>query len=238
MNEEHPEHTFISDDRNMFAVRNDRSNVCCWLYDKGRDLYLVKRMNGKVEYYKRPRDFCTMPKVDIRSINKAMFFNPSKDSQADLFAKFIKDQCEKDFPVMRTGKGRRFASTCIIDPKTKKTWIYYKYPPPHVEITVPVSPRVSNNSLANFLSWYYDDLNLAAVIIKNKDDIDDIDIILDPMDLLKYGKDDMMKLHQSPIRVYSGADEEAKPFTRVVAYAIELKLYAGAGPHNVTLPIG
>ena len=102
-------------------------------YDKERDIYLVKRMNGKVEYYKRLRDFCTMPKVDIRSINTGMFFNPSKDSKADLFAKFIKDQCEKDFPVMRTAKGRRFVSTCIIDPKTQKPWIYYKYSPPHVE---------------------------------------------------------------------------------------------------------
>ncbi|KAD6119014.1 hypothetical protein E3N88_10285 [Mikania micrantha] len=238
MGDQHPEHTFISDDRNLFAVRNDRSNVCCWMYDKQRDIYLVKRMSGKVEFYKKPRDFCSLPKVDIRSIDKAMFFNPSKDSQADLFAKFIKDQCEKNFPVMRTAKGRRFVSSCIIDPKTKKPWVYYKYPPPHVEQAVPVSPRVPDNSLAKFISWYFDDLNLAAVILRNMDDIDDIDMILDPMDLLKYGKDDMTKLHNSPIRVYSGNDELAKPFTRVVAYAMKLKLYAGAGPHSVTLPIG
>ncbi|KAD4385777.1 hypothetical protein E3N88_25946 [Mikania micrantha] len=62
------------------VVKDAWSNVCYWLYDKARDIYLVKRMNGKVEYYKRPRDFCTMPKVDIRSINKAIqgkafFFN-------------------------------------------------------------------------------------------------------------------------------------------------------------------
>ncbi|KAD5507987.1 hypothetical protein E3N88_15690 [Mikania micrantha] len=238
MGDKHPEHTFISDDRNLFAVRNDRSNICCWMYDKVRNIYLVKRMSGKVEFYKKPRDFCSLPKVDIRSIDKAMFLNPSKDSQAELFAKFIRNQCEKDFPTMRTAKGRRFVSSCIIDTKTKKPWVYYKYPPPHVEQAVTASPRVPDNSLANFLSWYFDDLNLAAVILRNKDDINDVDIILDPMDLLKYGKEDMMKLHESPIRVHSGNDEQAKPFTRVVAYAMELKLYAGAGPHNVTLPIG
>ncbi|KAD3336876.1 hypothetical protein E3N88_32395 [Mikania micrantha] len=155
-------------------------------------------MNGKVEYYKRPGDFFTMPKFDIRSINNAMFFNPSKDTQADLFAKFIKDQCEKDFPLMRTAKGRLFVSTCIIDPVKKEPWVYYK----------------------------------------DKDDLNDIDMILDPMDLLKYGKDDMMKLHKSSIKVYDGWDEEAKPFTRAVAFAIELKLYARVGPHSITLPIG
>ncbi|KAL8208996.1 hypothetical protein R6Q57_008408 [Mikania cordata] len=47
------------------------------------------------------------------------------------------------------------------------------------------------------------------------------------MDLLKFGKEDMQKLHDNPIKVYEGWDEEAKPFTQVVAFAMELKLYAG-----------
>ncbi|KAL8240322.1 hypothetical protein R6Q59_013677 [Mikania micrantha] len=177
-------------------------------------------MKGKVEYYRKPQDFCTMPKFDLRSINNAMFFNPSKDNQADLFAKFLKDQCDNDFPVMRTAKEKHF------------------YPPPHTEEAVHVSRRAPDNSLANFLSWYFDEKTLSAVILRNKDDINDIEMILDPMDLLKFGKEDMMRLHESPIKVYGGWDEEAKPYTRTVAYAIELKLYAGAGPHSVSLPIG
>ncbi|KAL8251876.1 hypothetical protein R6Q59_035569 [Mikania micrantha] len=188
--------------------------------------------------WRRPQDFCTKPKVDLRSINNAMFFHPSKDNQAYLFAKFLKDQCEKDFPVMRTAKGRRFVSKCIIDLKTKKYWVYYKYPPPLTEEAVPVSPRAPDNSLANFMSWYFDEKTLSAVILRNKDDINDIGMILDPMDLLKFGKEDLMKLRQSPIKVYGGWDEEAKPYTHTVAYAIELKLYAGAGPHKFTLSIG
>ena len=48
----------------------------------------------------------------------------------------------------------------------------------------------------------------------------------------------MQKLHDTPINVYGDWDEEAKPFTRVVAFAMEMKLYAGAGSHSVTLPIG
>ncbi|KAL8215908.1 hypothetical protein R6Q57_022745 [Mikania cordata] len=71
-------------------------------------------------------------------MSKAMFFNPAKDSQADLFAKFINDQCEKDFPGMLTAKGKRFVSKCIIDPRTKKPWVYYKYPPPRIVKEVPM----------------------------------------------------------------------------------------------------
>ncbi|KAL8224178.1 hypothetical protein R6Q57_019653 [Mikania cordata] len=104
------EHTYTSDDRNLFAVRIDRSNICCWMFDKERNMYLVKCANGKVEFYKHVNDFCTLPKVDIRSMSKAMFFNLSKDPQADAFARFILDQCEKDFPAMHTAKDDGYIS--------------------------------------------------------------------------------------------------------------------------------
>ncbi|KAL8209131.1 hypothetical protein R6Q57_008543 [Mikania cordata] len=112
----------------------------------------------------------------------------------------------------------------------------YKYPPPATEKVVPVSSRVPDNSLVNFLSWYFDEKTLATVIIINKDDINDIDMILDLMDLLKYGKEDIKKLHKSPVRIYGDWDKEAKPFTRVVAFAMEMKFYAGAEEINSKPP--
>ncbi|KAL8244117.1 hypothetical protein R6Q59_010375 [Mikania micrantha] len=127
------------DPRNLFAVRNGRSNVACWMFDKDRQLYLIKRMNGKLEYYKRLQEFYSMPKFDLWSINNAMFFNPSKDSQAELFAKLLKDKCDKDFSVMKTAKGRRFISSCILDPVKKEPWVYYKNPPPATKKAVPIS---------------------------------------------------------------------------------------------------
>ncbi|KAL8265211.1 hypothetical protein R6Q59_023341 [Mikania micrantha] len=207
--------TYTSSSRDLFAVRNERSNVTCWMYDKDKQLYLVKRRNEKLDYFKRPQDFCSMSSFDIRSINNATFFNPSKDTQADLFAKFIKDQCDKDFHVMKTAKGRRFVDTLV-----------------------PISTRVPDNSLVNFDFWYFDEKTHAAIIRRTKGDINDIHMILDSMNLLKYGKEDMQRLHDTHIRVYGDWDEEAKPFTKVVAFAMEMKLYDGAGPHSVTLPIG
>ncbi|KAL8214079.1 hypothetical protein R6Q57_003528 [Mikania cordata] len=174
-------------------------------------------MNGKLEYFRRPQDFCSMPKFDLKSINYAMFFNPSKDSQDELFTKFLKDQCDKDLPIMKMAKGKR-----VPDLVKKEPWIYYKYPPPATEKVVSVSSRVPDNSLVNFLSWYFDERTLAAVILRNKDDVNDIDMILETMDLLKFGKEDMKKLHESPIRVYCDWDEEAKPFTRKVLDALDL----------------
>ncbi|KAL8257478.1 hypothetical protein R6Q59_029519 [Mikania micrantha] len=219
---EQNEVTYTSGSRDLFAVRNERSKVTCWMYDKDKQLYLAKKRNGKLEYFKRPQDFCLMPKFDIRSINNdvfynpsKVFYNPSKDSQAELFAKFIKEQCDKDFPTMNTAKGKQFISSCILDPVKKEQWIYFKYPPPATKKAVPVSTRVPDNMLQNFDLWYFDEKTHAATIMRTKGDIHDVDIILDPIDLLKFGKDDMQKLHDTPIKVNGGWDEEAKPFTQV-----------------------
>ena len=61
----------------------------------------------------------------------------------------------------------------------------------HPEKAIPISSRAPDNSLANFLSWYFDEKTLATVILWNKENIKDIYMILDPMDLLKFGKEDL-----------------------------------------------
>ncbi|KAL8255170.1 hypothetical protein R6Q59_033391 [Mikania micrantha] len=123
------------------------------------------------------------------------------------------------------------------DKKVKKEpWIYYRYPPPATK-KVPVPSRVPNNMMNNFDLWYFDEKTHATVIMKTKGDLNYLDIILDPMDLLNFEKDDMQALHDNPIRTYGGWDEEAKLFAQVVALAMSLKLYAGAGPHSMMLAI-
>ncbi|KAL8215989.1 hypothetical protein R6Q57_022826 [Mikania cordata] len=179
----------------------------------------------EVTYTSNSRDIFAVP--NERSINKEVFYNSSKDSQAELFAKFLKDECDTDFPTMKTTKGKRYVSSCIIDPVKKKPWIYYRYPPPATVKAVPVSSRVPDNTLKNIDFWYFDEKTDAVVIMNTKGDLNDLDIIMDLMDLLKFGKDDMQVLHDNPIRIYGGWDEEAKPFTRVTSLAMEMKLYAG-----------
>ncbi|KAL8199588.1 hypothetical protein R6Q57_013156 [Mikania cordata] len=225
---------YIFSSKDLFVVHNDRSTVVSWMYDYEKNVYLIKRFNGKLEYFKRPQDFCSMPKIDLRSINNTVFINLSKDSQAELFAKFLKDQCDKDFPIMKTAKGRRFVSKCILDPVKKEPWIYVKYPPSKTEKAVLVHSRVLNNSLHNFTSCYFNKITFAAVIVRYKSD--DY-ILLDPMEFLMFRKDDMTVLHKNPISTYDGYDQEAKPFKLVVALAMAHKLYVGAYPHQVTLAI-
>ncbi|KAD4981968.1 hypothetical protein E3N88_18639 [Mikania micrantha] len=72
-----------------------------------------------------------------------------------------------------------------------------------------VGQRASSSGQQN------DEPTLAAIILRNKYDINDIEMIMDPMDLLKFGKEDMQKLHESPIRVYALlTDNEAGTMTK------------------------
>ncbi|KAL8204424.1 hypothetical protein R6Q57_010047 [Mikania cordata] len=135
---------------------------------------------------------------------------------------------------MKTTKGRRFVSKYIRDPVKKEPREYTKYTPPKTEKVVLVNMRVPDNSLKNFQFCYFNEVTYGTVIVRDK--TEDYNII-DPMDLLNFGKDDMMVLHNNPIRTYGGYDQEAKPFTRVIALAIAHKLYAGAGPHLSKGPI-
>ncbi|KAL8265786.1 hypothetical protein R6Q59_003130 [Mikania micrantha] len=180
-------HKYVNPERQENAPL---ANVIDSWFDRERSLS-CEANEWKAGILQAAEGFLINAQIRYQNHNNSMFFNPSKDSHADLFVKFIKDQCDRDFPVMKTTKGRRFVPTCILDLVKKEPWIYYNYPLPHTEKAILVSLRAPDNSLANFMSWYFDEKTLAAVILQNKDHIKDIDMILDPMDLLKFGKENM-----------------------------------------------
>ncbi|KAL8199680.1 hypothetical protein R6Q57_013248 [Mikania cordata] len=140
----------------------------------------------------------------LRSINNVVFKNFSKNNQADLFGKFLKDQCDKDFTVLKPVKGRRFRHKYILDPIKMEPWIYTKYPPPNTEKSVLVHMRVADDTLKYFKRWYFDELSFGAVIFQHSDYF----FILESMDLLNFGSTDMTVLFQNPIKVASGYDQE------------------------------
>ncbi|KAL8233776.1 hypothetical protein R6Q59_019876 [Mikania micrantha] len=159
----------------------------------------------------------------LRSINNAK--NVSEDNQADLFTKFLKDQCDRDFIVMHPVKGNRFRHNYILDLIKMEATIYNKYPPPNTEKSMPIHMRVPDNALKDFKLWYFDETTYGAVIVRDFDYF----FILDPMDLVKFGRTDISVLFQNPIRVAGGYDQEAKPFTRVVSLEFTHNIYVGAG---------
>ncbi|KAL8196810.1 hypothetical protein R6Q57_024464 [Mikania cordata] len=174
---ENSKYTYTASSKDLFAVRDDRSRVVFWMYDKEKQLYLVKRFNRKLEYFKRPQHFCSLPKIDLRSMNNVVFKNISEDNQADLFAKFLKDQCDKNFPTMKLAKGRRFTSKYILDPVTIRPWVYTKYPPPNKEKAIPIHMRTADNLLKDFQFWYFEEVTFEAVIVCDSDNY----FILEPM---------------------------------------------------------
>ncbi|KAL8226609.1 hypothetical protein R6Q57_016441 [Mikania cordata] len=136
----------------------------------------------------------------VMIVRSSLLKNVSKDNQADLFAKFLKDHCEKDFTIMKPVKGRRFRHKYIVDPIKLEPWIYTKYLQPKTEKLVHVHMRVVDDTLRDFKFWYFDELSYGAVIVRDSEDL----FILDQMDLLKFGRIDMIVLFQNPIKVARG----------------------------------
>ncbi|KAL8262547.1 hypothetical protein R6Q59_023896 [Mikania micrantha] len=155
---------------------------------------VLKRYNGKLEYFKKPQDFCSLPPIDLRNLNKVTFMNFDKVNKANQFVKFLKDQYHIDFTIMKLAKWRRFK--------------HKYYPPPRIKKSVPIHTRVPDDTLKDFKFWYFDEDTFGVVIVRESGDI----FILDPMDLLKFGRIDMIVLFQNPIKVVDGFDQEAKPF--------------------------
>ncbi|KAD6454574.1 hypothetical protein E3N88_09280 [Mikania micrantha] len=66
-------------------------------------------------------------------------------------------------------------------------WKYTKYPPPKIKKSVPVHMSVADDTLRDFKLWYFDELSYGVVIVRDYGDL----FILDPVDLLKFGRTDM-----------------------------------------------
>ncbi|KAL8239532.1 hypothetical protein R6Q59_016099 [Mikania micrantha] len=120
-------------------------------------------------------------------INNVVFKNISKDNQADRFAKFLKYQCDKDFTVMKPVKVRRFRHKYILDSINLEPLVYVKYQPPKTEKSVPVHMRVANDTLKDIQFSYFDEVTYGAVIVRDSEHM----FILDPMDLLTFGRTNM-----------------------------------------------
>ncbi|KAD5960533.1 hypothetical protein E3N88_12005 [Mikania micrantha] len=64
--------TYNVGSKDLFVVRNDRSEISSWMFDIEKQLYIVKGLNGKIEYYKRSQDFCYLPKMSHENSSFAL----------------------------------------------------------------------------------------------------------------------------------------------------------------------
>ncbi|KAD5318219.1 hypothetical protein E3N88_18165 [Mikania micrantha] len=101
------------------AICNDRSKIVCPSFEKEKQLYVLKRFNGKMEYFRRPQDFSSLPAIDIRNLAKVRFINMDEIESTNRFMNFLKDQCDKYFIVLKPVKGKCYRYKYVLDPVKK-----------------------------------------------------------------------------------------------------------------------
>ncbi|KAI3733238.1 hypothetical protein L1987_64458 [Smallanthus sonchifolius] len=177
-------HYFTSSD--ALAKKNDRSPILSWMYDSEKHLYLVKRKNGRIEYFANMHDFESLPGYDLRALNKAPFYNLGNNGHARNFASFLDRECVSDFKIMKTAKCKRA------------------------------------NPMTGFLDIHCTDREFT---------------VADPMDLLKFGKEDMLRLSKQRFFMPEENEKDTKPFIKVLATTLVKGLYTGGGDHSADVEI-
>ncbi|KAI3676153.1 hypothetical protein L1987_85753 [Smallanthus sonchifolius] len=67
-----------------------------WMYDDEKKMYVIKRGDGKIQYFDRSSKLKTLPYWDMRELIHLKMINPSKNTFAADFEEYLKKECGKD----------------------------------------------------------------------------------------------------------------------------------------------
>lgn len=73
-----------------------------WGYDANKQMWIVKRNSGRIEYYEKKVNFLSWTKVDLSKLIHTPFHNPTNEPMAWSFNSFLKDKKKNNFEGMRT----------------------------------------------------------------------------------------------------------------------------------------
>ncbi|KAI3762684.1 hypothetical protein L1987_53124 [Smallanthus sonchifolius] len=89
-----------------YSKRGDRSCIASWAFDSEKNMYVVKRKSGRLEYYKKVNDFSLLTKLGLQPLNEAYFENIGRNGPAEMFRTFLNEQCLTNFAKMKAAESR------------------------------------------------------------------------------------------------------------------------------------
>ncbi|MFS8022316.1 hypothetical protein Hanom_Chr16g01438051 [Helianthus anomalus] len=195
--------------------------IISWMYSNLRGMFVVKRRGGVIWYFKTGYDLFSLPRWDVRELDRLDMLNPYRNSLWADFGRIISKECNKGFVVFKPQRPRRRVSKSTRDPITGKGKVTWVINPAKVvtRIKLPAEVPVCVNK---FKKLFYDSQTGEAVIRSNTNE----DIrILDPTDFFMFGLSDLNALNANRINVGAGNAnlEEAMLFQRAVERAWKRK---------------
>ncbi|MFS8022320.1 hypothetical protein Hanom_Chr16g01438101 [Helianthus anomalus] len=100
--------------------------IISWMYINLRGMFVVKRRGGVIQYFKTGYGMFSLPRWDVRELDRLDMLNPDRNSLRADFEHIIAKECNKGFVVFKPQRPRRRVSKTTRDPITDKgkvTWV-------------------------------------------------------------------------------------------------------------------
>src|ERR1043165_8299691 len=83
-----------------------QEKIISWKYDELKRLFVIKRRGGVIQYFTGQTDLKSLPRWDIRELNRAPFINHTNNSTGTMLARLIEKECDNEFQVFKPQKPR------------------------------------------------------------------------------------------------------------------------------------
>ncbi|MFS7951433.1 hypothetical protein Hanom_Chr07g00595121 [Helianthus anomalus] len=150
------------------SKKGNRSGIRSWEYNDEKEMFIVLRKNGDVEYYANSEAFNSWTPVDLRELSNAGFHDQVKNPNCKIGVNFynkLQQQAKVNFKYMKLAESSIEEDEEVLDPATGKPYRIVKWPATKQTNTVPLSKEVPNNTLKDFQFWMYDPISGQAVIV-------------------------------------------------------------------------
>ncbi|KAJ0440062.1 hypothetical protein HanRHA438_Chr16g0786081 [Helianthus annuus] len=135
------------------SKKGNRSGIKSWAYNDEKEMFIVLRKNGGVEYYANSEAFNSWTPVDLRELGNAGFHDQVKNPNCKIGVNFfnkLQQQARVNFRDMKLAQSTIEEDEEVLDPATGKPYKIVKWPATKKINTVPLLKELPDNTLKNF----------------------------------------------------------------------------------------
>ncbi|MFS7962227.1 hypothetical protein Hanom_Chr08g00724191 [Helianthus anomalus] len=221
-----PDRYVVTTEMDRFEEYGNMFGIVSWEYNEEKDMFLVKRGNGAVEYYIHSDAFESSTVVDLRELTR----DPYHDQTTSLHYKIgwnffnrLQQQAKVNFKYMNLAESFLLEHEDILDPAINKLFMTVMWPPMKQTKTVPLLKELPDNNLKDLQFWMYDPITNQTVIVCENTEYR----VADAKDLMHFGENDIKLLARTQIRIDPQYEVCAKNFTASIAQIMMFKLWSG-----------
>ncbi|KAJ0726026.1 hypothetical protein HanPI659440_Chr12g0465591 [Helianthus annuus] len=202
----------------------NKSEVACWRYEHGKNMWLITCKSGHWEYYAKEAQFESCTKIDLKSLLRAPYYDPEPNQRGRgwAFQSRLEKEVKSNFTTMKTAESEIRRNPGVRDPFTKRIVKSVIWPPTDKEKIIPLTRKFEKGILKNLKFWAYDLKMVEAVIVTEEQSIR----ISNSYDLMSFQEEDILVLSNKQIRCHEKYKVCAKEWTTAAANIIRHHLFA------------